>query len=281
MRAGLTPQVDVSIVVPCYNHGRFLVEAVASAHACREPRCEVIVVNDGSDDPGTLAVFEDLRRGGVTVIDQVKVGPLTAAAARNTGIAASRGRYILPLDADNRVRPRYPAVATAVLDRDPEVAIVYGDSELFGEQHGIRRPGPFDLERLLRGNYIDTCAVFRREVWEGCGGYHSGSGVEVWEDWDFWLSAAERGYRFHYVPEVLFDYRVRSDSVSRPRGRAEWRARRDAIAARHRALFARGRRDLRAYAARREPALYSRAVDARQTLESWLLGRLRRAHSER
>jgi hypothetical protein len=79
------------------------------------------------------------------------------------GIAASSGRYILPLDADNLLRPRYPAVAAAVLDRDPDIAVVYNDSQLFGEQHRFAGPAPFDLDRLLRGNYIDNCAVYRRE----------------------------------------------------------------------------------------------------------------------
>src|SRR6266487_1665665 len=55
-------EVDVSIVVPCFNHGLYLAEAIASAQACHAPSCEVIVVNDGSDDPATIAAIGELRR---------------------------------------------------------------------------------------------------------------------------------------------------------------------------------------------------------------------------
>lgn len=270
VRAGST-KVDVSIVVPCFNHGLYLAEAIASARACRVPRCEVIVVNDGSDDPATVVALEELRRDGTYVIDQPNLGP---AAARNAGIRASRGRYILPLDADNRLRARYAPVGAQLLDRNPEIGVVYGDHSLFGEQAGVRRPGPFDLGRLLRGNYIDTCAVFRREIWEDCGGYQTAT--ELWEDWDFWLAAAERGYEFHYVPEVLFDYRIRADAPSSQRNPAVWRAQREAIVTRHPALFDTGRRGLRHYVATRDPVFYARITDWKQAVQGWLHSRLRR-----
>jgi glycosyltransferase involved in cell wall biosynthesis len=271
INAPRTDEVDVSIVVPCFNHGLYLAEAIASAQACDAPSCEVIVVNDGSDDPATVAGLDELRQNGTTVIDQPNRGP---SAARNAGIAASRGRYILPLDADNRLRARYPLVGAQVLDRNPEIGIVYGDHCLFGEQAGVRRPGPFDLDRLLRGNYIDTCAVFRREIWEDAGGYQTGT--EFWEDWDFWLAAAERGRSFHYVPEVLFDYRVRADAPSSQRNSAAWRAQREAIAKRHPALFDTGGRGLRHYVATRNPLFYARITERKQTLAGWLRSGLRR-----
>lgn len=262
--------IDVSIVVPCFNHGLYIGEAVASARACGGPACELIVVNDGSDDEATLAALDGLRHAGVRVIDQEHSGP---AAARNLGIEASRGRYILPLDADNRLRGRYPLVGVQALDRDGDIAIVYGDCSLFGERTGVRRPGPFDLSRLLRGNYIDTCAVFRREVWEASGGYTTA--VDRWEDWDFWLAAAERGFGFHYVREVLFDYRVRADSLSASRDSAVWRDRRGIIVSRHPDLFREGR-GLRHEVAARAPALYAVVTDRKQAVESWTNERLRR-----
>jgi glycosyltransferase involved in cell wall biosynthesis len=268
-------EVDVSIVIPCFNDGRFLGEAVASALACVDPRCEVIVVDDGSDEPATLEALDEVRGTAVTVLERPHRGP---GAARNAGIEAASGRFILPLDADNRLRPRYAALGCELLDRDPGIAIVYGDAELFGERTGIRRPRAFELERLLRGNYIDTCAVFRREVWEQTGGY--ATAVISWEDWSFWLAAAEAGFGFHYVPEVLFEYRVRADGRSTPHGRADWRARRAAVVALHPELFRNGRRDLRGLVAGREPALYSLLSEHKQAVERWFTRRLRR-HSPR
>jgi glycosyltransferase involved in cell wall biosynthesis len=272
--------VDVSIVVPCFNHGDYLGEAVASAQACRTPRCEVIVVDDGSDDDRTRAALDEVRAAGVRVLEQPNRGP---GAARNAGIEAARGRYLLPLDADNRLRPEYPAIGAELLDRDPTLGVVYADSELFGDRRGRRRPGPFDATKLLRGNYIDVCAVFRREVWEDTGGYLTGarthSRAPLWEDWDLWLGAVERGWGFRYVPDVLYDYRIRADAPSSRRHSREWRERRAAIAARHPALFRNGGFDLRAYLAARDPALYGRVAEARQAVGSWIGDVVRRGRS--
>ncbi len=161
--------VDVSVVVPCYNHGQFVREAIASAEASRGTRFEIIVVDDGSTDPLTLDVMARLRRDGYQVIrHETNRG---SAAARNTGISCAGGRYILPLDADNRIRTDYLRLGVAILDHAPRVGVVYGDVEFFGEATGPYATPEFAIQRLLLDNIVDTCAVFRRAIWEECGGY--------------------------------------------------------------------------------------------------------------
>ena len=68
-----------------------------------------------------------------------------------------------------------------------------------------------DLDQLLHGNYIDACAVFRRELFDDVGGYDEE--LAIWEDWEFWIHAASRGWRFHRLDAVTFDYRVRPRSL--------------------------------------------------------------------
>src|SRR4029079_19577658 len=68
-----------------------------------------------------------------------------------------------------------------------------------------------DLDLLLAGNYVDACAVLRKETWAACGGYDLASWA--WEDWDLWMSVAQRGWRFLHLPGVAFDYRVRPRSL--------------------------------------------------------------------
>jgi GT2 family glycosyltransferase len=203
--------VDLSIVIPCHDDGEFLVEAVASAERSAAERTELLVVNDGSREPRTLEVLAVLRRAGYRVIDQQQAG---LAAARNRGCSEARGRYLLPLDADNRLRPELPREAVAVLDREPGVGVVYGDRAEFGCRSGRVEAAEFDLDGLLRANFIDACAVLRREVWEQCGGYDGAMPAQGWEDWDLWIGAAERGWRFHRLPGVTFDYRVRPGSMA-------------------------------------------------------------------
>jgi glycosyltransferase involved in cell wall biosynthesis len=206
--------IDVSVIVPCYNHGRFVREAIQSAEASRDARFEVIVVDDGSTDEPTLEAMAGLRRDGYQVIrHEVNQG---VSAARNTGIARARGRYILPLDADNRIRLDYLRFSVAILDDAPRVGVVYGDVELFGEATGGYAASEFTLQRLLLGNFVDACAVFRRTIWEECGGYDTQiPDPRGYEDWELWLQAAKRGWEFVRIAEVMLDYRVRSDSLVR------------------------------------------------------------------
>ena len=205
------PAVDVSVVIPCYNHGQYLPEAIASAEAARGVRVELIVVDDGSTEPATLEVLAGLARGGYHVIRQSNQG---LSAARNTAIAAARGRYILPLDSDNRIRPDYLRVGASILDHGPDIGVVYGDREMFGAASG-RQGQAFSFQRLLVANFIDACAIFRKQVWEECGGYDTGMPDRLgYEDWEFWIQAARRGWQFVYVPELMFDYRVRPDSMA-------------------------------------------------------------------
>lgn len=200
--------VDLSVVIPCYELGELLVEAVASVERTAAGSCELIVVDDGSRQPRTLEVLAALRQGGYRVLDQPNSG---LAAARNRGIAEARGRYILPLDADNRLAPEFIAAAIQVLDSRPEVGVVYGDRLDFGARAGRQPIREFDLPELLWANYIDACAAYRREIWEACGGYDAGA--LVWEDWELWVAIAERGWRFHRLPAVTFEYRVRPNSM--------------------------------------------------------------------
>jgi glycosyltransferase involved in cell wall biosynthesis len=206
----MTRPARVSVVIPCFNHGEFLPEAVVSVGSLGRGDTELIVVDDGSTDEQTRRELDKLVVQGVKVIRQENKG---LASARNAGISASIGEYILPLDADNRLRSGYIQRGIEILEANTRVGIVYGDAEYIGARTGRWRVGPFDEARLLDWNYIDACAVYRRSVWEQNGGYDATMPVQGLEDWDFWLGSVKRGWKFVYVPEVLFDYRISSDSM--------------------------------------------------------------------
>jgi glycosyltransferase involved in cell wall biosynthesis len=201
-------QVDLSVIIPCRDDGQFLIEAVASFERVAPKNCELIVVNDGSTQLRTLEILKILKDTGYCVIDQENQG---LSAARNAGISIARGRYIFPLDADNRMRAGLVEAAIEILDSTPETGIVYGYRHFFGMKTGIDEVAEFDLDEMLTFNYIDAGAVFRREVWADCGGYDQR--MSPLEDWDLWISAAEKGWRFHRLPQVTFDYRVRPGSL--------------------------------------------------------------------
>lgn len=200
----------VSVVIPCYNQGIYLDEAVDSvlAQTCRD--FEIIVVDDGSNDEETRRLLAGYQRPRTRVIHTANRG---LAMARNSGIAAAGGAYILPLDADDRIGREYLARAIAVLDNRPEIGIVYCRAEKFGSEHGPWHAADFSLRRMLLGNQIFCSALFRREDWQRTGGYDPGMAAG-WEDWDFWLSLLELGREVWRIPEVLFFYRVKDVSMA-------------------------------------------------------------------
>jgi glycosyltransferase involved in cell wall biosynthesis len=207
--------VKISVVIPCYNHGKFLGEAVDSVLRSDFKEYEIIIVNDGSTDPLTLRVFRDLDRRfsdnqAVTILHQENLG---LSSARNAGIQRAAGEYILPLDADNKIRPHYLRRAFEVLDQNSDTGVVYAYANLFGEKKGVWTFPLFDARKLLIENFVEACSVFRKKLWEECNGYDAAM-VIGYEDWDFWICAMEKGWKFHLLQEVLFDYRVRKNSMA-------------------------------------------------------------------
>jgi glycosyltransferase involved in cell wall biosynthesis len=200
----------VSIIIPCYNDGRYLMEAVRSAQAQTYPNVEIIVVDDHSTDRATLESFETLRRQSVSVFatrDNVK-GP---SAARNAGIIAASGKYILPLDSDDRIDPGYVEKAVAVLDAQPNVGICYCKARFFGLKQGQWNLPPYSWEKMLTENVIFATAVFRKADWERVGGYDENL-VYGLEDYAFWMRLIASGHEVARLDDVLFSYRIKSNS---------------------------------------------------------------------
>jgi glycosyltransferase involved in cell wall biosynthesis len=202
----------ISIIIPCYNQGQYIDEAIKNVEESDSGICEIIIINDGSTDEFTNKRLNELRTNGYHVIFQENQG---LCKSRNNGIKLSKGEYILPLDADNIITSDLITLSIEVLDTNNEISIVYSDRQNFGESNDLIQVGEFDLPRILRGNYIDACAVYRKTIWEEIGGYDERMPAQGLEDWEFWISAAERNFKFHYIPKALFYYRFLGNSMAR------------------------------------------------------------------
>lgn len=200
---------NVSIVIPCYNQGCYLLQSLESALAQTYELFEVIIVDDGSDDAATRSVINSIQYPDVQIIRTENRG---LATARNTGINAARGQYILPLDADDKIDADYLRMAMSVFESHSEYGIVYGRAEFFGAQTGVWNLPDYSLNRMLIGNIIFHCAMFRRADWERVGGYNTNM-VDGWEDWDFWLSLIERGCKPYQLDDVVYFYRRKENSM--------------------------------------------------------------------
>jgi glycosyltransferase involved in cell wall biosynthesis len=200
----------VSVVIPCYNHGAFIREALASIAPLELGLLEVIIVNDGSTDAFTIDVLRDLQNEGYWVVHQENQG---LGKTRNNGIKLASGKYILPLDADNKLTPAYFEKGIQLLESNPNLSVVYGDPILFGDKEGLAPVRDFNLQQLITGNYIDACALFRKSAWEQVGGYDENMPYMGVEDWEFWLNLSFNGHKFCHLAEPSYYYRVANQSM--------------------------------------------------------------------
>jgi GT2 family glycosyltransferase len=200
----------VSVVIPCYNLGQYLDEAVDSVRAQSFDDWEIIIVNDGSTDPATNDRLVDYRRPKTRVLTTENRG---LPAARNLAIAHASGAYLCALDADDKLEPQYLERAVARLEADPTLGFVSSWLETFGDEQWVWKQDRCDLAALLAECTVCTAAVVRASAVEAVGGYDETMTLG-YEDWDLWISLVERGIRGIIIPEVLFRYRRRAGSMS-------------------------------------------------------------------
>lgn len=205
-----------TIVIPCFNHGAFVGQTVASALAQTFTDLEVIVVDGGSTDGTTPDIVASLAGPRTRVLIR-RDGRHLAGDNRNFGIEHARGRYICCLDADDWLEPTYIEKALYFLEYRA-YDVVSCSMRIFGDRvDEWRVPERPVFDDFLTGNQTPVCAVFRRALWASCGGYRdTGLGRDhVAEDWDFWFRIAANGARFrNFGPEILFNYRVLSGRAS-------------------------------------------------------------------
>jgi glycosyltransferase involved in cell wall biosynthesis len=191
----------VAVIIPCYDDGATLEEAVRSAQA-QDRIDELVVVDDGSSDAATLEVFRELRQSGVNVVHRANGG---LGAARMTGVLATDSDYVFCLDADDRLLAGTLAALAETLDADKELAIVWGDYRLFGERSWRQQTAPsLDPWQISYQNDIPASVLVRRAALLAGGGWELRGG---YEDWDMLMGLAERGLRGRRVPIVAYEYR--------------------------------------------------------------------------
>ncbi len=197
----------VSVVIPYFNQPQYVREAVASVQASSYASIEIVVVNDGSTFSEADEVFEQLE--GVVRVRKRNGG---LSSARNAGIAAATGDFILPLDADDTVHPDYIRRGVEALINNGELGYVSCHARNFGELDSAYIPVGYVPGLMLFMNTDGKCTnLFRRELFETCGGYDEI--MTSYEDWDFLITLHEHGIEGDVLPDELFNYRRHFDSM--------------------------------------------------------------------
>lgn len=185
-----------------------MIEAVASIQ--EDEPVEIVVVDDHSDDEATRAATERLAADGVKVLRLAhNQGP---GAARNAGLAATSARFVFPLDADDLAAPGALAHMADRLEQAPAAVACFGDFAEFGDVDAVRHvPLRLDPYRIAYTNEYPVSSLFRRSALEEVGGWttREEAHLEGYEDWDLWMTLAERGAEGVHAGEEFISYRRR------------------------------------------------------------------------
>jgi hypothetical protein len=196
--------VRFSVVIPCYDQGSFLHEALASVRAQTLPAHEVIVVDDGSTDPFTVARIDELCQGGVILVRQTNRG---LPGARNAGVRRATGEFIVPLDADDQLTPDALTSYARRIRAQPEVDIWYPDIQHFGLTNDVWIAPELNRWHLLQANQLSCASAIHRRVFDA-GVFYNEAMRGGYEDWEFCVHACcERGFTARPLEKAVFRYR--------------------------------------------------------------------------
>jgi glycosyltransferase involved in cell wall biosynthesis len=205
----------VSVIVTCYNYGKYLLRAVQSVHEQTFRNFELIVIDAGSSDGVSKQIVESIQLERTTVFKRETRS--LVGSNRNFGIERSRGKYICCLDADDYFEPTYIEKAIIVLEGG-KYDLVSTRYKTFGERTElVELPVTPTFDQIVGGASMPSVAIFKKNLWKQLGGFRdTGIGAEhIPEDWDFFVRAACLGTNSFNLSENLLNVRWHADSLNR------------------------------------------------------------------
>lgn len=203
----------LSIVVPYFNMGEYIEECIQSITKSLYHSQEIIIVDDGSTDNSSIQkLIEIEEKYAVKVYRKVNEG---LSKTRNYGANVATGKYLAFLDADDTVEPSYYPKAIQVLNNYRNIYFIGCWTKYTGSSDGAWPTFNPEPPYLLLHNMVNSSAlVYKREAFLAAG-LNSPEMIYGMEDWDSVISMVKHGYRGVVLPELLFNYRVRKDSMAR------------------------------------------------------------------
>lgn len=199
----------ISIVIPCYNQGPYIHEAINSCLNQTFKEIEIIVINDGSNDEVTNEILSSLSNNIVLVNHEKNKG---LSAARNTGIKKAKFDFILTLDADDKLEYSFLSKTFALLTSDAKYAAVSTGVKRFGASEESYIPKGGGITNFMVGNSSSATALFKKDIVNKVGGYDENM-QDGFEDWELYIRLTEAGYEIGIIEEELFYYRTKDVSM--------------------------------------------------------------------
>ncbi len=199
----------ITVIIPYFNDGLYIDEAVDSILNQTHKNVEIIIVNDGSTDEFSINKITHYNKPKTTVIHQKNKG---GAAARNAGFLHANTDFVLTLDGDDMFEPTFVEKALPKLIENSEIAAVSAWAKGFGEQQFVWKLSGGSTDNFIHSNQCVACALIRKSAWQSVGGYKEQLRND-YEDWDFWISITKNNWSIYVIPEPLFLYRQKTASM--------------------------------------------------------------------
>lgn len=201
---------NVTVIIPCFNDGKFIIEAVNSILNQTIKADKIIIIDDGSEQE-TKNILKTINPTNVEIIHQENQG---VCKARNRGINLAITDYILTLDADDYFEPSFIEKAVEILNNNSNIGVVgsYVKVLKYDEvEPDIRKPLGGIITNFLVKNNAMASLLFRKQCWVEVSGYDEKM-VNGYEDWEFWIAILKNNWEMYIIPEVLFNYRIKKKS---------------------------------------------------------------------
>jgi glycosyltransferase involved in cell wall biosynthesis len=219
--------IKISVIIPCYDQARYLPDAVESIINQTYSNWECIIVNDGSTDDSAevagqlVAEYSDRQ---IRFVDKPHSG---VSDTRNIGVEVAAGEWILPLDSDDMFEPSFMQRAVEIIEREPNVDVVFANMQEFGASNGQWIPDEYSRAQVMLTDTMPYASLYRKELWHEVGGYDRLLSVlRQPEDWSFWISCSKHNVTVRRIKEKLFLYRVHPQSTYltkiKPNRRLAW-----------------------------------------------------------
>jgi len=203
----------LSIVIPFFNMGKYVKDTITSIFDSTYKNIEIIIVNDGSTEKESIEVLEKLRKNdSIKIIDKNNEG---LSLARNLGAQYAKGEYLAFLDPDDTIENQYYEKALDILHAYKNIHFVGCWAKYFGKNTGYWPTFNPEPPYLLIHNMINSSALIYKKKSFLKSGLNDSAMIYGMEDYESVINMVRNGYQGVVLPEPLWNYRIRKDSMAR------------------------------------------------------------------
>ena len=199
----------VSVVIPCYNDGKYIIETIESIYDQTYKQVEIIIVDAGSEEPVDSTKFVSFASLDIRLLRVAE--RIYPGQARNFAFGSAKGEYILLVDADDILDSTFLEKSVRILSGHPQIGVVSANAVMFGYRHGMIESKVTNLEDILVFCNCVGCGLVRRSTWISAGGYDE-TMINGYEEWDLYVRITKRNWSLFIIPENLIFYRQKQPS---------------------------------------------------------------------